>query len=72
MVLEYNALQTGLTLAPLSLTMFATALIAGKRGGRRPARRHHPRSASALLTVGMLLLFRSSRGRTPAGRSSSR
>src|SRR5215212_8490227 len=30
MVLEYNALQTGLTIAPLSLTMFATALIAGK------------------------------------------
>ena len=26
MVLEYNALQTGLTLAPLSLTMFATAV----------------------------------------------
>src|SRR3954462_4140413 len=38
MVLEYNALQTGLTLAPLSLTMFATALAAGKRSaGRRPA-----------------------------------
>src|SRR3954449_10595259 len=35
MVLEYNALQTGLTLAPLSLTMFATALVAGKRSGRR-------------------------------------
>src|SRR4051794_41093567 len=29
MVLEYNALQTGLTLAPLSLTMFGTALVAG-------------------------------------------
>src|SRR6478609_8848950 len=39
MVLEYNALQTGLTIAPLSLTMFATALAAGKRAGRRrPAR----------------------------------
>ena len=31
MVLEYNALQTGLTLAPLSLTMFGMALVAGKR-----------------------------------------
>ncbi len=35
MVLEYNALETGLILAPLSLTMFATALVAGKRTGRR-------------------------------------
>ena len=31
MVLEYSALKTGLTLAPLSLTMFATALVAAKR-----------------------------------------
>src|SRR5690242_1875009 len=38
MVQEYNALQTGLTLAPLSLTMFGMALLAGKRAGnRRPA-----------------------------------
>ncbi len=38
MVLEYNAMQAGLTLAPLSLTMFAVALLAGKRAGkRRPA-----------------------------------
>ena len=38
MVLEYNAMETGLTLAPLSLTMFGTALLAGKRAGkRRPA-----------------------------------
>src|SRR5881275_1259596 len=35
MVLEYSAMQTGLTLAPLSLTMFAVALIAGRRTGRR-------------------------------------
>ncbi len=56
MVLEYNALQTGLTLAPLSLTMFATALIAGKRAGkRRPAA--IIRGGSGLLTVGMLLLI---------------
>ena len=43
MVLEYNALQTGLTLAPLSLTMFGTALVAGKRAGQPAAREHHPR-----------------------------
>ncbi len=56
MVLEYNALQTGLTIAPLSLTMFATALVAGKRAGtRRPA--SIIRGGSALLTVGTLLLI---------------
>jgi EmrB/QacA subfamily drug resistance transporter len=35
MVLEYNAMLTGLSIAPLSLTMFGTALLAGKRAGRR-------------------------------------
>jgi MFS family permease len=36
--LEYDALETGLSLAPLSLTMFAVAILAGRRsGGRRPA-----------------------------------
>jgi len=35
MVLEYNAMEAGLSLAPLSLSMFAMALIAGKRAGRR-------------------------------------
>jgi EmrB/QacA subfamily drug resistance transporter len=56
MVLEYNALQTGLTLAPLSLTMFGTAVLAGKRAGRRrPA--VLIRAGSGLLTVGMLLLL---------------
>jgi EmrB/QacA subfamily drug resistance transporter len=55
MVLEYNALETGLTLAPLSVTMFAMALIAGKRSGRRrPA--SVIRAGWALLTLGMLLL----------------
>jgi hypothetical protein len=38
MTLEYNALEAGLSLAPLSLTMFAAALVAGRRAGdRRPA-----------------------------------
>ena len=38
LVLGYNALQAGLSLAPLSLTMFGVALLAGKRAGkRRPA-----------------------------------
>jgi EmrB/QacA subfamily drug resistance transporter len=38
MVLEYNALQAGLSLAPLSLSMFGVAVLAGKKAkGRRPA-----------------------------------
>ena len=39
MVLEYNALEAGLSIAPLSLTMFAVALLAGRKaGGRSPSR----------------------------------
>jgi EmrB/QacA subfamily drug resistance transporter len=38
MVFEYNALQAGVSLAPLSLSMFAVALLAGRKAGqRRPA-----------------------------------
>jgi len=38
MTLEYNAMQAGLSLAPLSVTMFAAALVVGRRAGdRRPA-----------------------------------
>ena len=43
MVLEYNALQAGLSLAPLSLSMFFVAMLAGKRGGRPSSGEHHPR-----------------------------
>jgi MFS family permease len=35
MVLEYNAMEAGLSLAPLSLTMFAVALLAGRKAGNR-------------------------------------
>jgi MFS family permease len=35
MVFEYNAMLAGLSMAPLSLSMFAVALLAGKRAGRR-------------------------------------
>jgi MFS family permease len=39
MVFEYTAMQTGLAIAPLSLSMFALALLAGRSAGkRRPAR----------------------------------
>jgi MFS family permease len=53
--LEYNALETGLTLAPLSLTMFGAAVLAGRRAGdRRPA--SIIRLGFALSTLGMALL----------------
>ena len=56
MVLEYNAMQAGLSLAPLSLSMFATALLAGKKAGtRRPA--SIIRVGFALLSIGMLVLI---------------
>jgi EmrB/QacA subfamily drug resistance transporter len=37
LVLEYNALWAGISIAPLSLTMFVVALLAGRRGLGRPA-----------------------------------
>ena len=37
MVLEYNALQAGLSIAPLSLSMFAVAIWAGRGAKGRPA-----------------------------------
>jgi EmrB/QacA subfamily drug resistance transporter len=56
MVLEYDAMQTGLSIAPLSLSMFAVALLAGKRAGkRRPS--SIIRMGFGLLTTGMLLLI---------------
>jgi EmrB/QacA subfamily drug resistance transporter len=56
MVLEYNALLAGLSLAPLSLTMFAVAMIAGRRAGRRrPA--NVIRMGYVLLAVGVALLI---------------
>jgi MFS family permease len=55
MVLEYNALEAGLSLAPLSLSMFATAVIAGRRtADRRPA--SVIRLGFVLLTTGALVL----------------
>ena len=56
MVLEYNAMQTGLSLAPLSLSMFAVAMLAGKKAGnRRPST--IIRAGFALLLVGMASLI---------------
>ncbi len=56
MVFEYNALQAGLSIAPLSLTMFAIAALAGRRAGRR-----RPvvliRWGFALLSLGLVILI---------------
>ena len=54
MVLEYNAMQAGLSLAPLSLSMFAVAMLAGK-GGRPPPEQRHP-AGFALLAIGIALI----------------
>jgi EmrB/QacA subfamily drug resistance transporter len=48
MVLEYDAMEAGLSIAPLSLTMFAVALLAGRKAGNR--------SPSKIILVGFLLL----------------
>ena len=56
MVLEYNAMEAGLSLAPLSLTMFATAVLAGKKAGdRRPS--SIIRVGFVLLSLGLILLL---------------
>jgi EmrB/QacA subfamily drug resistance transporter len=48
MVLEYNALEAGISLSPLSLTMFAVAMLAGRRAGKR--------RPSAVIRLGYLLV----------------
>jgi hypothetical protein len=56
MTLEYDALEAGLSLAPLSLTMFAAALVAGRRaGGRRPAA--IIRTGFLLVSIGMAVII---------------
>jgi EmrB/QacA subfamily drug resistance transporter len=56
MVLEYNAMQAGLSLAPLSLSMFGMALLAGNKAGkRRPS--SIIRLGFALVTTGLVGLI---------------
>jgi EmrB/QacA subfamily drug resistance transporter len=55
MTLEYNAMQAGLSLAPLSLSMFAVAMLAGRKAGKRRASTI-VRAGFALTTVGLLLV----------------
>jgi len=56
MTLEYNAMQAGLSLAPLSLSMFAVAMLAGRRSGKRRAS-SVVCAGFGLTTVGMLLII---------------
>jgi len=56
MVLDYNAMQAGLSIAPLSLTMFAVAMLAGRRAGTRRAS-SIIRAGYLLLTIGMLIMI---------------
>ena len=56
MTLEYNAMQAGLSLAPLSLSMFAVAMLAGRRSGKRRASTV-VLVGFALTTVGTLLII---------------
>jgi hypothetical protein len=56
MVLEYNAMEAGLSIAPLSLSMFCVALLAGKKAsGHSPSR--IIRAGFFLLAVGVGILL---------------
>jgi MFS family permease len=56
MVFEYTAMQTGLSIAPMSLSIFAIALLAGRRAGKRRSSRII-QAGFALLFVGVVLLI---------------
>jgi len=56
MKLGYNAMEAGLSLAPLSLSMFAVAVLAGRKSGKRRSSAI-VRAGFALSTVGMLLII---------------
>ena len=56
MTLEYNAMQAGLSLAPLSLSMFAVAVLAGRRKDGKRRASTIVLVGFALTTTGMLLL----------------
>ena len=69
MVFEYNALQAGISLAPLSLSTFAVALLAGRKAGdRRPSA--IIRVGFALVVVGVVVLLPIIPRADDAGRSS--
>ena len=55
-VLGYNAMKAGISMAPLSLTMFAVAMLASKRAGNRPPS-HLIRAGFALLVLSTIALI---------------
>jgi MFS family permease len=56
MVFEYSAMQTGLALAPFSLSIFTVSLLAGRKAGnRRPSR--VIQAGFAILVLGIALLI---------------
>ena len=57
MVLEYNAMGAGLSLAPLSLSMFAVALLAGQEGRATAARARSSAPDSCCSAVGVAVLI---------------
>lgn len=56
MVFEYTAMQTGLAIAPFSLSIFAVSLYAGRRLGERSPSRII-RAGFAVLSLGILLMI---------------
>jgi EmrB/QacA subfamily drug resistance transporter len=56
MVYEYTAMQTGLTLAPFSLSIFFIALLMGRRAGKRSPSRVI-QAGYGILSLGVLLLI---------------
>ena len=56
MVFEYNAMETGIALAPLSLSIFFIALLAGKRAGKRSPSRVI-QAGYGILLLGVILII---------------
>jgi LPXTG-motif cell wall-anchored protein len=58
LVWGYNALQAGVTLAPLSLTMFGIAILVGRRAGkRRPASLVRAGFVLLVISIAVLIVF---------------
>ena len=72
MVLEYNAMEAGLSLAPLSLSMFARGDTRGEAGRQATPEQHHPGGIRAPDGGYGGAHPDRARGRIPAGTSWSR
>lgn len=56
MVFEYSAMQTGMALAPFSLSIFAVSILAGRRAGKRRSSRVI-QAGFGVMVVGIALLI---------------